>query len=144
MPSIPIIMPQLGESIAEATVVNVLVKPGEMVQTDQDIIEVETSKATMNVASPCSGRIEKFLVQTNESYLVGAVLVTLRPPMRKRPAWVSIPRAQRATTRNRRIMSRMALSPTRRTWLPRSRCSPPSAACRSRPMPPEPATCLRA
>lgn len=74
MPSIPIIMPQLGESIAEATVVNVLVKPGEMVQTDQDIIEVETSKATMNVASPCSGRIEKFLVQTSESYLVGAVL----------------------------------------------------------------------
>ena len=74
MPSIPIIMPQLGESIAEATIVNVLVKPGDMVQTDQDIIEVETSKATMNVASPCSGRVEKFLVQLNESYLVGAVL----------------------------------------------------------------------
>ena len=74
MPSIPIIMPQLGESIAEATVVNVLVKPGEVVQTDQDIIEVETSKATMNVASPCSGRVEKFLVHLNESYLVGAVL----------------------------------------------------------------------
>jgi pyruvate/2-oxoglutarate dehydrogenase complex dihydrolipoamide acyltransferase (E2) component len=74
MPSIPIIMPQLGESIAEATVVNVLVRPGEVVQTDQDIIEVETSKATMNVASPCTGRVEKFLVQLNESYLVGAVL----------------------------------------------------------------------
>jgi pyruvate/2-oxoglutarate dehydrogenase complex dihydrolipoamide acyltransferase (E2) component len=74
MPSIPIIMPQLGESIAEATVVNVLVKPGEMVQTDQDIIEVETSKATMNVPSPCPGRIERFLVKVGESYPVGAVL----------------------------------------------------------------------
>jgi pyruvate/2-oxoglutarate dehydrogenase complex dihydrolipoamide acyltransferase (E2) component len=74
MPSIPIIMPQLGESIAEATVVNLLVPVGDQVQTDQDIIEVETSKATMNVASPCPGRVERFLVKLGESYPVGAVL----------------------------------------------------------------------
>jgi pyruvate/2-oxoglutarate dehydrogenase complex dihydrolipoamide acyltransferase (E2) component len=74
MPSIPIIMPQLGESIAEATVVNLLVPVGDPVQTDQDIIEVETSKATMNVASPCPGRVERFLVKLGESYPVGAVL----------------------------------------------------------------------
>jgi pyruvate/2-oxoglutarate dehydrogenase complex dihydrolipoamide acyltransferase (E2) component len=74
MPSIPIIMPQLGESIAEATVVNLLVQVGQVVRTDQDIIEVETSKATMNVAAPCPGRVEKLLVRINESYPVGAVL----------------------------------------------------------------------
>jgi pyruvate/2-oxoglutarate dehydrogenase complex dihydrolipoamide acyltransferase (E2) component len=74
MPSIPIIMPQLGESIAEATVVNLLVKVGDKVKTDQDIIEVETSKATMNVASPCPGNVEKILVKLNESYPVGTVL----------------------------------------------------------------------
>ena len=74
MPSIPIIMPQLGESIAEATVVNLLIPVGELVKTDEDIIEVETSKATMNVASPCPGRVEKFLVKPGESYPVGAVL----------------------------------------------------------------------
>jgi pyruvate/2-oxoglutarate dehydrogenase complex dihydrolipoamide acyltransferase (E2) component len=74
MPSIPIIMPQLGESIAEATVVTLLVKVGDQVNTDQDIIEVETNKATMNVAAPCPGRLEKFLVKLNESYAVGAVL----------------------------------------------------------------------
>ena len=74
MPSIPIIMPQLGESIAEATIVNLLVGIGESVQTDQDIIEVETNKATMNVAAPCPGLVEKLLAKTNESYPVGAVL----------------------------------------------------------------------
>src|SRR5678815_1239302 len=74
MPSIPIIMPQLGESIAEATVVNLLVKIGDQVRTDQDLMEVETSKATMNVASPCPGRVEKLSVTLNESYPVGAVL----------------------------------------------------------------------
>ena len=67
-------MPQLGESIAEATVVSLLIAVGDQVRTDQDIIEVETSKATMNVASPCPGRVEKFLVKPGESYPVGTVL----------------------------------------------------------------------
>ena len=74
MPRIPIIMPQLGESIAEATIINFLVRPGDAVEADQDLIEVETNKATLNVTSPCRGRIEKFTVQLNESYAVGVVL----------------------------------------------------------------------
>jgi pyruvate/2-oxoglutarate dehydrogenase complex dihydrolipoamide acyltransferase (E2) component len=74
MTQVPIIMPQLGESIAEATIVNLLVKVGDRVQADQDVLEVETNKATMNVASPCAGRVEKLLVEVNESYPVGAVL----------------------------------------------------------------------
>ena len=74
MPQIPIIMPQLGESIAEATIVNFLVKAGDKVSADQDIIEVEKNKATMNVSSPASGRVEKIIAKLNESYPVGAVL----------------------------------------------------------------------
>jgi pyruvate/2-oxoglutarate dehydrogenase complex dihydrolipoamide acyltransferase (E2) component len=74
MPQIPIIMPQLGESIAEAAVVSLLVKPGDQVEVDQDVLEVETNKATMNVTSPCRGRLARFQVKTNESYPVGTVL----------------------------------------------------------------------
>ena len=74
MPQVPIIMPQLGESIAEARIVNFLVQPGDNVEADQDLIEVETDKATMTVASPCKGKIEKFSAHLNESYAVGAVL----------------------------------------------------------------------
>jgi pyruvate/2-oxoglutarate dehydrogenase complex dihydrolipoamide acyltransferase (E2) component len=74
MPSIPIIMPQLGESIAEAKVINFLVQPGSPVKADQDLIEVETNKASMAVTSPCGGRLEEFTVQLDESYAVGAVL----------------------------------------------------------------------
>jgi len=74
MPYIPIIMPQLGESIAEAVIINFLVKPGDTIAADQNLIEVETNKATMTVTSPCNGRIEKFTVQLNESYAVGEVL----------------------------------------------------------------------
>ena len=40
MPTVPILMPQLGESIAEATVVRLGVAPGDPVRADQEIIEV--------------------------------------------------------------------------------------------------------
>jgi pyruvate/2-oxoglutarate dehydrogenase complex dihydrolipoamide acyltransferase (E2) component len=74
MPQVHIIMPQLGESIAEARIIQFLVQPGDTVEADQDVIEVETDKATMTVAAPCKGRVEKYLVQLNESYAVGATL----------------------------------------------------------------------
>ena len=74
MPTVPILMPQLGESIAEATILSLLVKEGDQLQTDQNIIEVETNKATMFVTAPCPGKVEKLLVSLNESYTVGAVL----------------------------------------------------------------------
>jgi pyruvate/2-oxoglutarate dehydrogenase complex dihydrolipoamide acyltransferase (E2) component len=74
MIQIPIIMPQLGESIAEATVISFLVEPGGSVALDQDIIEVETNKATMTVAAPCAGQLVRFDAKLNESYVVGAVL----------------------------------------------------------------------
>jgi pyruvate/2-oxoglutarate dehydrogenase complex dihydrolipoamide acyltransferase (E2) component len=74
MPQVPIIMPQLGESIAEATVINLLVKEGDHVEADQDVIEVETNKATMNVTARGAGRVAKVIAKLNESYPVGTVL----------------------------------------------------------------------
>ena len=74
MPHIPIIMPQLGESIAEATIVDIKVKPGEDVADDQEIIDVETQKAVMGVTTPCKGKIAKITAQLKETYPVGAVL----------------------------------------------------------------------
>ncbi len=67
-------MPQLGESIAEATVVDVKVKPGDQVAVDQEIIEVETNKAVMGVTTPCKGKIDKIIAQVKETYPVGTVL----------------------------------------------------------------------
>jgi pyruvate/2-oxoglutarate dehydrogenase complex dihydrolipoamide acyltransferase (E2) component len=74
MPQVPIIMPQLGESIAEATVLRLLLKEGDAVRADQDVLEVETNKATTNVPAPCPGRIVKLTVLEGESYPVGATL----------------------------------------------------------------------
>jgi pyruvate/2-oxoglutarate dehydrogenase complex dihydrolipoamide acyltransferase (E2) component len=74
MPQVPIIMPQLGESIAEATIVDIKVKPGDEVADDQEILDVETNKAVMGVTTPCKGKIAQITVQLKETYPVGAVL----------------------------------------------------------------------
>src|SRR5260221_4607773 len=74
MPKIPITMPQLGESMAEATIVAIKVKPGEKVAVDQEIIEVETDKAVMGVTTPCAGEIAAIEAEVKGIYAVGAVL----------------------------------------------------------------------
>jgi pyruvate/2-oxoglutarate dehydrogenase complex dihydrolipoamide acyltransferase (E2) component len=67
-------MPQLGESIAEATVIRLLCSPGDQVHADQEVLEVETSKATTTVNAPCSGKIGQITAQVSEAYPVGAEL----------------------------------------------------------------------
>jgi len=74
MALVPIKMPQLGESIAEATIVRLLFKEGDSIEADADLIEVETNKAMMAVTAPCSGVITELLAENGTSYPVGAIL----------------------------------------------------------------------
>lgn len=74
MPKVPILMPQLGESIAEATIMRILVGPGDIITADQEIIEVETNKATMGVTTVCSGTVSDILVKEGETLVVGTCL----------------------------------------------------------------------
>jgi len=77
MPQVPILMPQLGESIAEATIVRLNVAPGDAVQADQEVIEVETNKATMEVTTLCAGTVAEIRAEEGVSYPVGSVLGVL-------------------------------------------------------------------
>ncbi len=74
MPIVPILMPQLGESIAEATVIRLDVKVGDEVKTDQEIIEVETNKATMGITTLCNGVVSDIRAVEGVSYSVGSLL----------------------------------------------------------------------
>lgn len=67
-------MPQLGESIAEATIVRILHEEGALVEADSNLMEVETHKAVMEVTAQCSGKIADFVAQVGQSYPVGAIL----------------------------------------------------------------------
>jgi pyruvate/2-oxoglutarate dehydrogenase complex dihydrolipoamide acyltransferase (E2) component len=74
MPTVPILMPQLGESIAEATVIRLGVAVGDAVRTDQEIIEVETNKAVMGVTTLCDGIVSEIKALEGVSYSVGSLL----------------------------------------------------------------------
>ena len=67
-------MPQLGESIAEATIMRLEVQVGEFVPVDHAVLEVETQKAMMTVTTPCAGTVTDWLCEIGGSYPVGAVL----------------------------------------------------------------------
>lgn len=68
-------LPELGENIEAADVLNVLVSEGDVVQKDQAIIEIETDKATIEVPSSVEGKITKLLVKSGDNIKVGATIM---------------------------------------------------------------------
>jgi pyruvate dehydrogenase E2 component (dihydrolipoamide acetyltransferase) len=72
----PFVLPDLGEGLAEAEVIRVLVEEGEVVREDAPLLEVETDKAQVEIPSPMSGRVEKVHVAPHQTVRVGEVLVT--------------------------------------------------------------------
>lgn len=74
MPQVPILMPQLGESIAEATIMHLLIQPGDTVVADQEVFEVETNKAVMGVTTSCGGKVVSIAVAEGETVAVGCVM----------------------------------------------------------------------
>jgi pyruvate dehydrogenase E2 component (dihydrolipoamide acetyltransferase) len=69
--------PDVGEGIAEAEIVRWLVKEGDSVKEDQDLLEVETDKALLTLNSPYTGKITKLHGQEGEIIKVGDVLTTV-------------------------------------------------------------------
>lgn len=71
---VDILVPNLGESIAEATVAGWLKQPGDTVAADETLLELETDKATLELPSPVAGVLTEVLVQEGEDVEVGALL----------------------------------------------------------------------
>lgn len=71
---VDITVPQLGESVAEATVASWLRQKGETVSKDEPLLELETDKATMEVYAPVSGVITDVLHAEGADVAVGAVV----------------------------------------------------------------------
>lgn len=68
-------LPELGDGIDSGDILDVLVKVGDVVKKDQDIVEVETDKATVPVPSSAAGKVTKVLVKQGDSVPIGGVLI---------------------------------------------------------------------
>lgn len=70
-------LPDIGEGIAEAEIVEWLVKEGDVVKADQVIVKIETDKAVADIPSPVSGTVLKLNYSKGDTVNVGAVLCVI-------------------------------------------------------------------
>src|SRR2546428_12434233 len=68
-------LPDLGEGMQEAEIVQWLVKPGDPIKLDQTMVKVETDKAVVEIPSPVAGRVAEIRVQDGQVAKVGDVLI---------------------------------------------------------------------
>ena len=72
-----ILVPVLGESVTEATVSKWLKNQGEVVASEEPLVELETDKVNIEVPSPSNGTLETISVQEGQTVNVGALLGTI-------------------------------------------------------------------
>jgi pyruvate dehydrogenase E2 component (dihydrolipoamide acetyltransferase) len=87
MPTIK--LPNLGENIESGDVLTIFVSEGDTVKVDQDLIEVETDKATMPIPAPQAGKITKLLVKEGDTIEVGAPIMEIESDGAGEPAAAS-------------------------------------------------------
>ncbi|MBP2671990.1 MAG: sucB [candidate division NC10 bacterium] len=75
--TIPIIMPQLGESVAEGRVIEWLKQEGDRVQKDEAVLAISTEKVDAEIPAPASGVLARILVKAGEVAPVGSVLAMI-------------------------------------------------------------------
>ncbi len=74
---VDVVMPQMGVSVAEGTVVAWHKRPGDWVLADETICEISTDKIDTDVPAPASGRVSELLVREEETVPVGSVLARI-------------------------------------------------------------------
>jgi 2-oxoisovalerate dehydrogenase E2 component (dihydrolipoyl transacylase) len=75
----PFRLPDLGEGLTEATIVEWLVRVGEAITVDQPVVEVETAKARVEVPAPVAGVVSQLHVEVGDTVPVGATLLSVEP-----------------------------------------------------------------
>lgn len=103
MSQIELLLPKMGESVAEATIIKWLKNEGDAVKADEPIIEIATDKVDSEVPAPEDGILVKRLVQADEVVQVGKPIAliatgnaTAAPPDRAAPVAASAPAAASA------------------------------------------------
>ena len=92
---VQLLMPEMGESVTEGTVLEWHVSEGDSVEEGQTMVEVSTDKVDAEVPAPASGTVTQIMVQVDDEIEVGK-------PMAEIDANGGPPEAEEATARRRR------------------------------------------
>ena len=77
MAEIELILPKMGESVAEATITTWLKKEGDSIESEESVVEIATDKVDSEVPAPEDGIISKILVQEGEVAKVGQAIAII-------------------------------------------------------------------
>ncbi|MGB0428171.1 MAG: biotin/lipoyl-containing protein, partial [Flavobacteriales bacterium] len=77
MAKVELIMPKMGESVAEATITNWLKAEGDMIEMDETVLEIATDKVDSEVPSPVSGILVKTLFNVDDVVEVGQAIAII-------------------------------------------------------------------
>ena len=72
-----VVMPQMGESIAEGTIVRWIKKPGDKVERDEPLLEISTDKVDAEIPAPASGTLTEILAQEGQTVGVNSVIARI-------------------------------------------------------------------
>ncbi len=72
-----LLLPKMGESVAEATVIKWTKKPGDYIAVDETVMEIATDKVDSDVPSPVAGKLLEHLYKENDVVQVGAVIAII-------------------------------------------------------------------
>src|SRR5215211_3286997 len=75
--STPVVMPQMGESIAEGTIVRWIKKVGDSVDRDEPLFEISTDKVDAEIPSPSAGVLTEIMVKEGETVPVNSVVAII-------------------------------------------------------------------
>ncbi|HQV54197.1 MAG: 2-oxo acid dehydrogenase subunit E2 [Chitinophagaceae bacterium] len=78
MAVVDLIMPKLGESIMEATILKWMKQPGDTVEMDETVLEIATDKVDSEVPSTAAGVIEEILFNVNDVVPIGTVIARIK------------------------------------------------------------------
>src|SRR5690349_23496743 len=77
MSKVDVVMPQLGESLTEGTIIKWHKKPGEKVKKDETLLEISTDKVDSEIPSPASGVVTKLLFEEQKTVAVRTVIAEI-------------------------------------------------------------------
>src|SRR4051812_12353979 len=73
----PVVMPQMGESIAEGTIVRWIKKVGDAVERDEPLFEISTDKVDAEIPAPAAGVLTDIKVHEGETVAVNSIVATI-------------------------------------------------------------------
>ena len=94
---IDVVMPKMGESLQEGTILKWLKKEGDRIERDEMIVEISTDKVDTEVPSPTEGVLYKIFAQENETILVGLKIAEIETDVNLAPKPISEPEKKAVT-----------------------------------------------